>query len=69
MCIAAPGQVTAIVDKMAAITYFGVEERKAMIAEVVPSVGDYVLVQMGIILKILSKKEAQESLKAWKEVG
>ena len=68
MCIAAPGQVTAIADKMASITYFKAEERKALIAEVVPKVGDYVLVQMGIVIKILSKKEAQESLKAWKEV-
>ena len=69
MCIAAPGQITAIVDKMASITYFGAEERKAMVAEVVPKVDDYVLVQMGIIIKILSKKEATESLRAWKEIS
>jgi hydrogenase assembly chaperone HypC/HupF len=67
MCIAAPGKVISIVNKMAKISYPGGIENKAMVMEVVPKVGDYVLVQMGIVLRILSKEEVRASRSAWSE--
>lgn len=33
-----------------------------------PQVGDYVLMQSGIILQILEQEEALEALRAWAEV-
>lgn len=67
MCIAAPGKVVSIVSKMVKVSYPGGIENKAMIADVVPKVGDNVLVQMGVVLRILSKEEADASKRAWSE--
>jgi len=57
MCIAAPGKVIAIENKKALIDYNG-ETRYAMLADRKVKIGDYVLVQMGIIIEVLSKSDA-----------
>jgi len=67
MCIAAPGKIESIVNGMVKVSYPGGIENKAMIADVIPKVGDYVLVQMGIVLRILSKEEVKSSKSAWSE--
>lgn len=43
------------------------EVRRVLVGEDGVKQGDYVMVQMGIIIKILTKKEAQVSLKAWQK--
>jgi len=58
MCLAIPGKVKKIKGRQALVEYPG-EVRRALIGEKGVKVGDYVLVQMGIIIKILSPKEAQ----------
>lgn len=35
---------------------------------VTPSVGDFVLLQVGVIVQILDREEALETLRAWEEV-
>ncbi len=65
MCIAAPGKVIAIEDKKALIDYQG-ETRYAMLADEKVKIGSYVLVQMGIIIEVLTQKEARSAAKAWK---
>lgn len=35
---------------------------------VTPRVGDYVLLQSGVILQVLDEEEALEALRAWEEV-
>ena len=64
MCLAIPGKVKKI-DKMKAwIEYPQVKvEREAMIGEKGIKVGDWVMVQMGIVVKRLSEQEAEEMLK------
>ena len=66
MCLAIPGKVKKI-DKMKAwIEYPQVKvEREAMIGEKGIKVGDWVMVQMGIVVKRLSEQEAEEMLKGW----
>lgn len=66
MCIAAPGKITKINGKQATVDYNGVVQ-KALLTDFKPSVGDYVLVQMGIVIKILAKNEVKRIEKAWKE--
>jgi hydrogenase assembly chaperone HypC/HupF len=66
MCLAIPGKVKKIKGRQALVEYPG-EVRPALIGEKGVKVGNYVLVQMGIIIKILSKKEAQVALEAWKK--
>lgn len=65
MCLAIPGQIIKVEEKKATVKYPG-EERLAMLGDAKVNKGDYVMVQMGIIIKVLSKKEAKEALEAWK---
>ncbi len=66
MCLAIPGKIVEINDDVAIIDY-DAEQRKAMILENKFQVGDYVIVQAGVILQKVSKKEAEASLKLFKE--
>ncbi len=45
------------------------ETRQALAGGIPLKVGDYVLIQMGIAIKVVTKKEALESWKAWKCAG
>ena len=65
MCIAAPGKVIEIKEKRAIVLYPGNEKRQAMIMDIQPKVGSYVMVQMGIIVELLSKSQAKLAEKAW----
>ena len=66
MCIAAPGKVIKIKGKVATVAYDDHVRNKAVIVDIVPHPDDYVLVQMGIIIKVLNKSEAESSQDAWK---
>jgi hydrogenase expression/formation protein HypC len=66
MCIAVPGKIKKIEGRKALLDYPG-EKRFALIGGDPVKVGDYVMVQMGIIVKILSQDEAQAAIEAWKE--
>lgn len=67
MCIAVPGKVIKIENKKALIQYPGGETRDALIADEKVKPGNFVSVQMGIIVDVLSKKESLCAAKAWKK--
>jgi hydrogenase expression/formation protein HypC len=64
MCIAAPGKVIKIEGRKATVLYSD-QSRMALLSDDAVKVGDYVLVQMGIIIQVLTPRQARESLKAW----
>lgn len=64
MCLAIPGKVINIKGHKATIKYLD-EEKSALVGDEKLKKGDYVMVQMGIVVKILTESEAQKSLKAW----
>lgn len=64
MCLAAPGKIIKIEGKKALVKYPHAEQG-AFVGDNVIKVGDYVLVQMGIIIKILSKSESKIATAAW----
>lgn len=66
MCIAAPGQVVKIEGRKATIKY-PEETRIAMVGGDEIKKGDWVMVQMGIVIRKLSVAEAKQSLQAWKK--
>ena len=66
MCLAIPGQIIKIEKGKAKIKYPTVTNY-ALIADEKVKVGDWVMVQMGIVVKILSKTEAKQVLKAWQD--
>ncbi len=66
MCLAIPGKVKKIDGHKVLVEYATVnEERQALVGDDVLNIGDFVMVQMGIIVKVLSKKEAEMALMAW----
>ena len=64
MCIAAPGKITHIEGHKVTVQYPH-ESRFALLGDESVKIGDYVLVQMGIVIQVLTPKEAKLSLKAW----
>jgi hydrogenase expression/formation protein HypC len=64
MCLAIPGKILKIDGQKATIQY-PEEQRFAMVGGEEVLVGDYVMVQMGIIIKKLSEEEAKVSAQAW----
>ena len=65
MCLAIPGQVVKVEGRKATVKYPS-EKRFALIGDDKPKKGDYVMVQMGIVVKILSSKEVKKTIRAWK---
>jgi len=64
MCLAIPGKVIKVDGRQATIKY-PQEIRKAFVGDIVPKVGQYVMVQMGIVIQIISKADADLSLSSW----
>ena len=64
MCLAFPGKVIKIEGRKAYVEYPG-ETREVLISEENVKVGDMVLVQMGIIIQIITKSQADKAEKAW----
>ena len=65
MCLAIPGKVHKIEGKKVWVKYPHAV-REVLVGDEQVKVGDFVLVQMGIVLRIVSPREARSSLKAWK---
>ena len=67
MCYTIPALVEDVRKGVATISYFG--ERKEALCEFVPLVpGDYVYAQGGYVVEKILPREAQKTLKAWKDV-
>ncbi|OGC45347.1 hypothetical protein A2V49_00890 [candidate division WWE3 bacterium RBG_19FT_COMBO_34_6] len=64
MCLAFPGKIIKIEKKQATVEY-PKETRVAFLGGEGFKVGDYVMVQMGIVVKKISKKDALIAQKAW----
>lgn len=68
MCLATPGKVHKIEGKKVWVKYPH-EIREVLAGDIPVKIGDFVLIQMGIVLKILSTQEASASFKAWKKIS
>ena len=66
MCLAVPGKVKKVDGKVVTVSY-PVEDRQVFSGGEKVKVGDYVMVQMGIIVKKINEKEAKIAIKAWKK--
>lgn len=68
MCLAIPGKIVQINGRDVLIEYPGENRRAFLGDDVKAKLGDYVMVQMGVIVKKISAKEAELSWKAWKGI-
>jgi hydrogenase expression/formation protein HypC len=70
MCLAIPGLVESVQGRTAMVDFGGIK-REAIIDLMEPGTirpGVYVLVHTGFVIQILDKREAEETLKLWREV-
>ena len=69
MCLTIPGRVVGISGDLASVDYGEDGVRNNInISLVMANVGDYVLVQSGFAVRLLSESEAEETLEAWKVI-
>lgn len=68
MCLAVPGKIIKK-DKNTVMVDYGKEKRRAQVLDGNLKRGDYVVVQHGIVVGKIPKKEALESIKTWKSVS
>lgn len=68
MCLAIPAQVLEIIGYEALLDFGGVKRRANISLLENVKIGDYVIVHIGFAIQKLDKKEAEESLKYWKEI-
>ena len=67
MCLAIPGKVKRIDGRQVIIEY-PQEERKALAGNEDLKAGDYVSVQMGVVVRKLTKEAAETALSAWQSM-
>ena len=67
MCLAIPGKVKLIIGNMAVVKYQK-EERRVLVGVKGVRRGDWVLVEMGVISKLLSTEEAKMMTDVWEEI-
>ncbi len=68
MCLAIPGKIVSLNNGQALIDYSG-EKRTAIAKGMVVNKGDYVLVQFGVVVQKLGKKEALEAIKNYSQLN
>ena len=69
MCLTIPGKVVGVSGNFASIDYGEDGVRNNVnVSLVKPNLGDYVLVQSGFAIKVLSRREAVEVLETWKAI-
>jgi len=67
MCLTLPGKVVAVSEGFATVDYGEQGTRQNVNVSLVDAKpGSFVLVQGGFAIKVLTEKEAHESLEAWK---
>lgn len=66
MCLTFPGKIVAIKGDLASVDYGQDGTRHNInISLIDAKIGSYVLVQGGFAIRVLTEKEAEESLQAW----
>jgi len=68
MCLAIPGQVTEVSGKKGWVDYGDGTRREIDLTLVDARVGDYVLVHAGFAIEKLDERDAQETLKLFREM-
>ncbi|MEM2517554.1 MAG: HypC/HybG/HupF family hydrogenase formation chaperone [Candidatus Bathyarchaeia archaeon] len=68
MCLAIPAKVVSVQGNFAKVDFGGGIIREVDVSLVDVKVNDYVLVHAGYAIQVLSKEEAQETLRLWSEI-
>lgn len=69
MCLAMPGKIISIKDKIADIDFNGIKKKVGMDLLPDAKVGNYVIVHAGFAIQILDLRDAKERLKIFKKIS
>lgn len=64
MCLAIPGKIVRIKDDVALVDY-GSEKRQGKIVDGEYSIGDYVIIQGGLVIEKIPERQAKDWLEAF----
>ena len=67
MCLSVPGKIIELKEGIAIVDYKS-EKRKAKVIEDVYQKGDYVIIQGGMVLQKIERKEALSALRLYNKV-
>ncbi|MBD3182912.1 HypC/HybG/HupF family hydrogenase formation chaperone [Candidatus Poribacteria bacterium] len=69
MCLAMPGKIIQIEEKMATVDLSGTMRKTSL--QLVPEakIGDYVLLHAGFAIQVMDESEALETLKMWEAMS
>jgi hydrogenase expression/formation protein HypC len=67
MCLAIPAKVVSVQGNVAKVDFGGII-REVDVSLVEVKTDDYVLVHAGYAIQVLSKEEAEETLRLWSEI-
>ncbi|OGS46545.1 MAG: hypothetical protein A2539_01555 [Elusimicrobia bacterium RIFOXYD2_FULL_34_15] len=68
MCLAIPGKIISIKDKIADIDFGGIKRKAGLDLLPAAKIGDYVIVHAGFAIQILDTKDAKKTLKMLKNI-
>lgn len=68
MCLAIPAEVVTVQDGKAQVDFGEGVLREVDVTLVDVKVGEYVLVHAGYAIQVLSREEAEETLRLWSEI-
>jgi hydrogenase expression/formation protein HypC len=68
MCLAVPARVVSIEEQEAEVDLSGVRRRISVVLTPEVRVGDYVVIHTGFAINVLDEKEAEETLKLFREL-
>jgi len=68
MCLAIPGKLIQIDGRRATVQYPGETRQVLLTDDIKAIVGDYVLVQMGVVIKKITPKEAKLAINSWQKL-
>ena len=67
MCLAIPGQITAINGETADVDFGGVT-KQTNVSMVDAQIGDWVVIHAGFAIEVMDEEDAQETIRLWNEV-
>ena len=69
MCLAVPAKIIRIKGKKALADFGGIQREISLSLLDRIKLGDYVIVHTGFAIQKLDKKDAEETLRMWKEIA
>jgi hydrogenase expression/formation protein HypC len=68
MCLAIPGKIISVKNKIADVDFGGVKRKVGMDLLPDAKIGDYIIVHAGFAIQIIDEKDAKERIKIFEKI-